>query len=75
MTTHPIVSKDDWLAARRVLLGKEKAASKAREELTAARAALPWVEVETPYTFAGERGAVTTASIPRLSIRRCTVSP
>ena len=63
MTTHPIVSPDAWLTARRRLLDREKAASKAREELTAARAALPWVEVETAYTFEGADGAVTLADL------------
>lgn len=63
MTTHAIVSPNEWLTARRALLDREKAASKAREELTAARAALPWVEVETAYAFEGADGAVTLADL------------
>jgi len=54
-----IVSGDQWLAARRALLEKEKEFTRARDELSAARRALPWERVETDYQFDGARGGVT----------------
>ena len=46
---HTIVSEDEWLAARKALLAKEKEFTKARDALSAARRALPWVKVEKRY--------------------------
>ena len=63
MKPHQVVSQDEWAAARTDLLVREKAASKARETLTAARAAMPWMEVETEYVFDGPDGAVTLADL------------
>jgi predicted dithiol-disulfide oxidoreductase (DUF899 family) len=51
MTKHPVVSPEQWLAARKELLEKEKALTHAREELAAARRALPWERVEKQYRF------------------------
>lgn len=58
-TTNRIVSRDEWLAARRTLLAKEKEATRLRDRLNADRLALPWVRVERDYAFdtqAGRRG-------------------
>lgn len=52
-------SKDTWLDARLELLKREKAHSRARDELTRARQALPWVKLEKEYTFDGSAGKVT----------------
>ena len=41
---HTIVSQDEWLAARKAFLAKEKEFTKARDALNAARRALPWVK-------------------------------
>ncbi len=48
---HPIVSQEEWLAARKTLLAKEKQESRLRDEVNAARLALPWVKVEKDYAF------------------------
>lgn len=45
MVDHPVVSQEEWLAARRALLAKEKAATRLRDEINAQRLALPWVKV------------------------------
>ncbi len=56
MAQAKIASRDEWLKARLVLLEKEKAQSRARDELTRARQALPWVPVEKTYRFVGPQG-------------------
>ena len=48
---HPVVSQEEWLTARRALLAKEKQATHLRDEVNAARLALPWVKVDKAYTF------------------------
>jgi len=50
---NPIVSRDDWLAARKQLLVKEKEFTQLRDRLSAERRALPWFKVEKPYVFDG----------------------
>ena len=48
MQHNPIVSADEWLAARRQLLREEKEFTRRRDQLTAARRDLPWVQVRRP---------------------------
>jgi predicted dithiol-disulfide oxidoreductase (DUF899 family) len=60
---HAIVSQDQWLAARKALLAKEKEFSKARDQLSEARRALPWVKVEKGYAFDGPAGKETLADL------------
>jgi len=63
-TEHPkIVSRDEWLAARRELLAKEKQLTHQRDEISAARRALPWVRVEKQYVFDGPGGKQTLADL------------
>jgi predicted dithiol-disulfide oxidoreductase (DUF899 family) len=65
MTAHPIVSQQDWTAARLKFLEQEKAFTRARDELSAARRALPWEKVETNYRFEGANGSVSLADLFR----------
>ncbi|MGZ5816953.1 MAG: DUF899 domain-containing protein [Croceibacterium sp.] len=65
MTMHQIVSKQDWTAARLALLAKEKAFTRQRDELSAARRALPWEKVETNYVFEGADGKIALADLFR----------
>ncbi|MDB6083889.1 MAG: thioredoxin [Gammaproteobacteria bacterium] len=51
ITTHPVVSPDEWTAARRELLQQEKQLTHARDALNEQRGALPWVKVEKQYSF------------------------
>ena len=46
-----IVSQDEWLAARKSLLAKEKEFTRLRDQLSAERRALPWVRLEKDYVF------------------------
>lgn len=49
--SNPVVSREQWLAARKALLALEKAHTRMRDEVNEARLALPWVKVETDYAF------------------------
>ncbi len=55
----PIVSRDEWRQARRELLSREKQLTRERDALTAARRALPMVEVNKDYTFHSPTGPIT----------------
>jgi predicted dithiol-disulfide oxidoreductase (DUF899 family) len=46
MSLPQVVSRDEWLVARKELLAKEKAATRARDALNAERRRLPMVEIE-----------------------------
>jgi len=48
-----VVSRGEWLAARKALLAKEKVMTRELDALRAERRRLPWVKVETPYVFEG----------------------
>ena len=63
MQTHPVVAREDWLAAREALLEKEKAHLRAGDALASARRALPWVAVEKDYVFATEAGPRSLADL------------
>jgi predicted dithiol-disulfide oxidoreductase (DUF899 family) len=54
-----IVSPAEWLTARKELLLKEKAATRANDALAAERRELPMVKVTKPYTFEGPNGPAT----------------
>ena len=56
MAANKIVDRDAWLTARLELLEQEKALDRRRDELSAARRALPWVRVTTDYAFTGPSG-------------------
>jgi predicted dithiol-disulfide oxidoreductase (DUF899 family) len=63
MANHAVVSREEWVAARRGLLAKEKHLTRLRDELSRDRRALPWVKVETPYVFDGPDGEETLADL------------
>ena len=63
MTTHPVVSRAEWLDASRALLAEEKAWTRERDRLARRRRELPWVKVEKNYVFEGPQGPVTLAQL------------
>jgi predicted dithiol-disulfide oxidoreductase (DUF899 family) len=63
MSAHQVVSPQQWLAARKALMHKEKAFTRMRDELSAERRALPWVKVEKPYVFETDTGKVTLVDL------------
>jgi predicted dithiol-disulfide oxidoreductase (DUF899 family) len=52
----PIVSSQEWEAARQKLLLKEKAVMHARDALAAERRRMPWLRIEKQYAFDGPHG-------------------
>jgi predicted dithiol-disulfide oxidoreductase (DUF899 family) len=58
MNIPPIVSRQEWDAAREQLLVKEKALTHARDALAAERRRLPWLAVDKTYVFDGPNGKV-----------------
>ena len=56
MNTPPIVSPEEWEAARLELLVEEKAMTRARDALAAKRRRMPWLAVEKSYEFEGSNG-------------------
>jgi predicted dithiol-disulfide oxidoreductase (DUF899 family) len=63
MLHNHVVSRDEWLAARKQLLIKEKELTRLRDQINADRHALPWVKVEKPYVFDGPNGSQTLADL------------
>src|SRR5215475_13349476 len=59
MKTPPIVSQQEWEAARQQLLVKEKALTRSRDALAAERRRMPWLAVDKKYEFEGPRGKVS----------------
>ena len=56
MDTPPVVSPQEWEAAREALLVKEKELTRGRDALAAERRRMPWVRVDKEYEFEGPDG-------------------
>jgi predicted dithiol-disulfide oxidoreductase (DUF899 family) len=56
--TPPVVTREAWETARKELLEKEKAQTRARDALAAERRRMPWMAVEKAYAFEGPDGKV-----------------
>ncbi len=52
----PVVSREEWQAARDTLLAKEKAHTHAKDAISAERRRLPMVKIDTDYRFDGPEG-------------------
>ncbi|MGH7907404.1 MAG: DUF899 domain-containing protein [Candidatus Binataceae bacterium] len=63
MNHNRIVSRDEWIAARKQLLIKEKELTHRRDQLSAERRDLPWVKVGKNYVFDGPSGEETLADL------------
>jgi predicted dithiol-disulfide oxidoreductase (DUF899 family) len=59
MALPPVVSREEWLVARKELLAKEKELTRTRDSVNADRRRLPMVRVDKPYTFEGPNGKVS----------------
>lgn len=58
-----IVSRQEWLAARRAHLEKEKEVTRLRDALARERRELPWVRLEKEYVFEAPEGRLTLAEL------------
>ena len=58
-----VVTREEWLAARKRLLATEKAATRSRDALNAERRRLPMVRIDKEYVFEGPEGKVTLAGL------------
>lgn len=58
MSAPKVVSRDEWLAARKELLAREKEVSRAKAEVDARRRELPMVRLDKEYKLAGAAGPV-----------------
>jgi predicted dithiol-disulfide oxidoreductase (DUF899 family) len=63
MQPHQIVSRQEWIEARKAHLAHEKELTRARERLCEERRALPWVKVDKPYLFDAADGKKTLADL------------
>jgi predicted dithiol-disulfide oxidoreductase (DUF899 family) len=60
---HRLATREEWLAARERLLGKEKELTRLRDRLSAERRELPWVRIEKDYVFEGPDGKESLAEL------------
>src|SRR6202023_206633 len=60
---HPIVSREEWLAARLGLLKDEKELTRRSDELARRRQELPWVRVDEEYRFETDEGSASLADL------------
>ena len=61
--THRVVSREEWLQARKALLADEKTLTRQRDELSRRRRELPWEKVGKNYVFDGPSGPRTLAQL------------
>src|SRR6201998_4027116 len=59
MKTPPVGPQQEWEAAHKQLLAREKALTRSRDTLAAERRRMPWMAVEKRYEFDGPRGKVS----------------
>jgi predicted dithiol-disulfide oxidoreductase (DUF899 family) len=60
---HPVVSREEWLDARKALLAKERAMTHQLDAVRAERRQSPWVRIEKPYVFETPVGKCTLADL------------
>src|SRR6202047_5125916 len=63
MQSKKIVSREEWIEARKAHLGHEKEYTRARDRLSEERRALPWVKVDKTYVFDGSNGKATLSDL------------
>src|SRR5690348_15464969 len=63
MKTPPVVSQQEWEAARQQLVVKEKALTRSRDALAAERRRMPWMLVHKKYEFEGAQGKASLVDL------------
>jgi len=79
MQPHKIVSREEWIEARKTHMAREKEFTRAREALSEERRNLPWVKVDKDYVFEGADGKVGLADLfkgrPQLVVQHVMFAP
>lgn len=79
MSWPPIVDRATWNDARGVLLQQEKALTRMKDAISAARRRMPMVEVRPDYAFHGPEGTVTLLDLfdgrPQLIVQHFMFAP
>ncbi|MGA9170039.1 MAG: thioredoxin family protein [Nitrososphaeraceae archaeon] len=60
---HKVVSRNEWLKARKTLLKKEKEFTILRDQLSQERRNLSWIAVDKEYIFEGPKGKETLSEL------------
>jgi predicted dithiol-disulfide oxidoreductase (DUF899 family) len=63
MTQHTVGTQEEWQTARAALLADEKELTRRNDELARRRRELPWVRVESEYSFATADGTKSLAQL------------
>jgi predicted dithiol-disulfide oxidoreductase (DUF899 family) len=63
MQPHKVVSREEWLAARKAHLIHEKELTRRNDKLAAERRELPWIKVDKNYVFDGPKGRQSLAQL------------
>src|SRR5205814_8347330 len=63
MQSHKIVSREEWIDARKTHLANEKKLTRLRDQLMAERRELPWVRIDQVYTFDTPMGRETLSDL------------
>jgi len=79
MQSHKIVSRQEWIEARKALMAREKELTRARDALSEDRRNMPWVEVDKDYVFDGPHGNLSLADLfkgrPQLVVQHVMFAP
>src|ERR1700751_1616463 len=79
MQPHKIVSREEWIEARKAHMAREKEFTRARDLLSEERRALPWVNVDKDYAFDGANGKARLADLfkgrPQLVVQHFMFAP
>jgi predicted dithiol-disulfide oxidoreductase (DUF899 family) len=62
---HEVVSREEWIAARKKLLAEEKDLTRRSDEVARQRQELPWVKIDKEYRFETDGGEASLADLFR----------
>src|SRR5919109_2531725 len=65
LSRHEVVSRNEWLVARRDLLKAEKELTRRSDVLARRRQELPWVKIDKEYRFETDQGKASLADLFR----------
>src|SRR5688572_21260263 len=61
--SHRVVSRDEWIAERKLLLAREKELTRLKDAIAQERRAMPWVRVDKSYVFKAPEGERTLSEL------------